>query len=611
MKTQIQILKQCLSLLSKSASNKIYLVLVVQILLGILDLIGVVILGILGSIVVNGINLGIPGNRVKIFLELLNLQDNDLMFQVLILSLISISLLVGKTFLSLYFTKRILFFLALQGAQLSVETTRRFFRLPLGKINQRNNQEIIYSLTAGMNVVTVGVIGAAILLISDITLLLILFLGLCFVDPIIASTSIAMFLSIGYLLYLNLNKKAHALGLRQSELHIESQNLINQVLISYREIVVKNRKNFFMKKVQSAREGLSKATASLAFQQNISKFVLEISILIGTMVIAGIQFALQAGSHALVVLSIFLAASTRIAPAVMRVQQGMVQIKGNVGTAKPSLDLISELANSDNLMADIAEDSRLFENFNHEGFDPELELVNVSFKYPNSNLVLLANTNLKIKRGSLVAILGDSGEGKSTLADLMLGVIEPSEGYVQVSGISPREAINRWPGAIAYVPQEVPIYDGTIKDNICFGYDFLSDFQKRIYECLELSSLSDFVASLPKNIDTEVGDRGTSLSGGQKQRLGIARALFTNPRLILFDESTSSLDGKTESLITDSISSLRGNSTVIIIAHRLATIRNADLVIYLKNHKVDFVGSFEKLRESRIEFDLQARVMGL
>jgi len=211
----------------------------------------------------------------------------------------------------------------------------------------------------------------------------------------------------------------------------------------------------------------------------------------------------------------------------------------------------------------------------------------------------------------IVYITGASGSGKTTLADLMLGLLEPSTGKVLISGLKPSEAIRKWPGAIAYVPQEVTIFNGTIRENITLGFDEWNESDVKIARAIELASLGDVVSELPDGLESQVGDRGTSLSGGQRQRIGIARALFTNPRLLVMDEATSSLDGLTESVISNNISRLHGKVTVVLIAHRLSTVRNADNVVYLRNGKIVATGNFDAVRKAVPDFDKQAKLMGL
>jgi ATP-binding cassette subfamily C protein len=211
----------------------------------------------------------------------------------------------------------------------------------------------------------------------------------------------------------------------------------------------------------------------------------------------------------------------------------------------------------------------------------------------------------------LVAITGSSGAGKTTLVDLLLGVHTPTSGDIYIAGLSPLDAFRKWPGATAYVPQDTIIVNGNIWENIALGFDYDPEHEKYVREALKLSNLEDYVQSLPEGLFTKVGDRGHKLSGGQRQRLGIARALFTKPKLLVLDEATSSLDAQTEDNIAKAINKAKENSLVIVVAHRLATVRRADLVIYLENGQVKAQGSFDEVRKLVPDFDSQAQLMGL
>jgi ABC-type multidrug transport system fused ATPase/permease subunit len=210
-----------------------------------------------------------------------------------------------------------------------------------------------------------------------------------------------------------------------------------------------------------------------------------------------------------------------------------------------------------------------------------------------------------------VALVGSSGAGKTTLIDVLLGVLPASKGQVLISGLEPTETFSQWPGAVAYVPQNVYVANSSIKRNVILGYlDSMVD-ESLIWTALEAADLSDYVKSLPNGLDTEVGENGSSLSGGQRQRLGIARALLTKPKLIVLDEATSSLDGESEAAITESFLRLPGDTTVITIAHRLSTVRTADIVLYMSEGAIKASGTFEEVRLAVKDFDSQARLMGL
>ncbi len=247
----------------------------------------------------------------------------------------------------------------------------------------------------------------------------------------------------------------------------------------------------------------------------------------------------------------------------------------------------------------------------HEGFVGEISLENVCLKYPSKTSESLTEINLNIPRASFIALVGPSGAGKTSLADVILGVIKPTKGQVLLSGLEPESAIREWPGAIAYVPQDISIVGGTIRENIALGYEDHEMRDDLIWEALGKAQLDDLVNSFPRKLDESVGDRGTKLSGGQRQRLGIARALYTNPNVIVFDEATSALDAETEANLSETINGLRGGITIIMIAHRLSTIRNADIVVYLEDGQIVTQGSFDEVRARVPAFDRQAVLMGL
>jgi ABC-type multidrug transport system fused ATPase/permease subunit len=207
--------------------------------------------------------------------------------------------------------------------------------------------------------------------------------------------------------------------------------------------------------------------------------------------------------------------------------------------------------------------------------------------------------------------VGSTGAGKSTLADVILGVISPQAGSVDISGVPPRVAIERWPGAISYVPQAVALVAGTVRENVALGMpdDAISD--DLVWEALRRAHLADFLSESREGLDTTIGERGFRLSGGQRQRLGIARALYTRPRLLVLDEATSALDAETEQAIIRTLEDLEGEVTTITVAHRLATVRNADQVVYLEGGRIVARGTFEQVRAQVTDFDRAAALLGL
>lgn len=591
---------------SRTEKIRYFQVIFIQIVLGLLDVAGVLLIGLLGSLAVSGVSNGQPGDRVSKFLQLAQLEGQSLQFQVAVMGFTAAGLLTFKTLFSLYFTRKTLFFLSRRAAHLSSLLTSKLLALSLLRVQARSVQETIYSLTAGVTTITVGILGSAAGIITDISLLLILTTGLFLVDSLIAVTTLCIFVLLGILLYKIMQVRVKHLGNIQARVSIASNEKLSEVLYSYRELVVRNRRNYYARKIGELRMSLANVMAANTFYQNISKYVMELAMVFGALIISAIQFSTQTAGHSIAVLAIFLAASTRIAPAVLRVQQGALSIRGSIATAKPTLALIEELG-AEPLLEGIEDPLVL----SHEGFHSNIEIENLSFTYPGKELPAVDKVNLKIVEGSIVALVGASGVGKTTLVDLLLGVLEPDDGKILISNVGPIEAIRTWPGAISYVPQDIVAINGTIRENVSMGYSVESASDNLVKDALRIAQLESFIETLPNGIDTYVGDRGTRISGGQRQRLGIARAMFTNPRLLILDEATSSLDGETESNISDAIQNMRGRVTVLMIAHRLSTVRNADLVVYMDAGKVVATGNFHDVRTQVADFDRQAKLMGL
>jgi len=595
-----------LKILGKKDEKKLKFILLAQMFIGVLELFALTLVALLGTVAINGVTTGKPNSKIADTFQIIGVTLNSFQKQVAVLGLIAAIFMVGRSFASMLMQRKTLFFLSSRSARISTNLMSKLLSTSILTLRERSTQETVYSLTNGVSKILIGTLATAIGVIVDISLLTIISITLLFLDPVIAVSTFLMFSLIGYILHKFMNTRAGKLGEDFASLSIQSNSKILEALSFYREAVIRNRRGYYSQEIELARKGFSTTEAEISFLPVTSKYIIEISLVIGGLLICALQFIYKDASQAIISLMVFLAAGTRIAPAVLRIQQGAVQVTTSISAAEPTFDLITRL-NGINAISE----KLLPLDINHVNFKPKIEINNLSLKYPGTDKYALKSLNLTFTSGKFIAIVGPSGAGKTTLADCILGIIDPTDGDIKVSSLSPIDAINKWPGAFGYVPQDVVILDGSIKENIGIGFSYNEIRDDLVKDTLRISVLEDFVKQLPNGIETQVGEQGAKLSGGQRQRLGIARAMYTKPKLLVLDEATSSLDGQTEFEIARSIQAINSDVTVIMIAHRLSTIKNADQVVYLEDGKIISIGTFEEVRKNVPNFEKQALLMGL
>jgi ABC-type multidrug transport system fused ATPase/permease subunit len=599
-------IKRVLLLLEKKDRLKLILVLIANTFLAFLDLFGVALIGVTSAILIRGLQGLTAGDQVSRFLETLKLDGLPQRNLLILLGCTAVFFFIIKTILSVYFLRRTLRYMSIRNAQISSSLVSKMLNRPVEKIFSKSIQHQIYSVTNGVESLVSGAITNLVVIASDLVLLLVILIGLMLVDPVTSIGTFFVFTGIGFLLYFLLHKRVEILNSKNAYASIYFRQKVSEGINSFRDLFIKGGREFYVNEIRKTKMKLAGYDAEIKFLPNISKYTIEISVILGIAVVAGIQFYLFDSNRAIAVISVFLAASTRIAPAIIRLQQNVITVKASLSGAKPTFELIDELNGVKEL-----EKIETLVTTNHKDFSPRVNLKNLEFTYADAINDTIQDISLEISEGKFIAFVGPSGGGKSTLVDLVLGLLAPSSGSITISGLTPVVTIKKWPGSIGYVPQDVFIENSTVKENICLGFNPELVADDLVWQALELADLSEFVKGLDGQLSYRISDAGKNLSGGQRQRLGIARALLTKPKIVIFDEATSALDAETENRVSESILKLTGECTVIFIAHRLSVVRSADMIYYIDKGRVVNQGTFEELRSINADFNNQAKFMGI
>jgi ABC-type multidrug transport system fused ATPase/permease subunit len=613
-----QAIRASLRLLSQRDRRLLALITVAQMSTAFLDLLGILLIGLVTALSLS-IMSSIPQPAiVQSTLDTLGLNQVDPVTVALVLAGVGGFLLIAKSVLNMVLTRRILRFLANRQALVSGRLAAGLLSRPLLQVQQRSSQETVYTLTGGVSAATLVILGQGTIALSEITLLVVLAIGMLAISPVVTVFTIVFFLIISFTLQKVLAARAGRIGERSAHISIQGIATVQEALRTYREAVVSQRRGLYVQRFQDLCWKGAVNQTELQFVGLIPKYVLEIALVFGAGLLAVSQLLTRDLSAAVAIIAVFLAAGSRIVPSVLRLQGAAITIRSAAGQAAPTYELARELDLA-NLSSATAESFgsidpttiRTLLQKGHQGFDASILISDVDLSYPGTSTPALAAVSLTLPAGSSLALVGPTGAGKSTLADVILGVLIPDSGAALIGGLTPAEALAAWPGAVAYVPQDVAMANGTVRENVALGLPVEIIDDDWVWDALNRAHLGEFLRDSREGLDTVIGENGIKLSGGQRQRLGIARALYTRPKLLVLDEATSALDAETEQAIAKTLQELEGNVTTVTIAHRLATIRHCDLVVYLEGGRAQAQGSFSEVRALAPQFDRQAQLLGL
>ena len=438
---------------------------------------------------------------------------------------------------------------------------------------QKNSSELIRSVNSD-TAQFYELLSNVFLVISNGLVAICLVIYLAIINWVMMFTVLVLLGACAGTIFLKISKKTRAFGLKNQEMAATLYRMLQQSFEGIKEIKVLNREDYFINEYSSTYYENANITRKYNLANLLPKYLIETVCVMAILGFLAINILVNGNyMDTIPQLAVFAVAAFRLLPSV----NALYAYSNTIVYNRASVDLIYR---------DLKETEKLEKNRRAEhdavtskvSFQRAIELKNVTFRYENMSEDVLKNVSLTIQKGQSVALIGPSGGGKTTLADILLGVLQPTEGQVLVDDMDIQTDIGAWTNNVGYIPQVIYLLDDTIRNNVAFGISPDEIDDNRVWRAIEEAQLKEFVTKLDKGLDTAVGERGARISGGQRQRIGIARALYSNPQILVFDEATSALDNETEHEVMRAIDSLHGTKTIFMIAHRLTTIQNCDVV---------------------------------
>lgn len=468
---------------------------------------------------------------------------------------------------------------------------------------KRNSAELVRLADVGIANTTTGLLLPAAQLPTEVVTFTSVLLVLLVAEPVTALIALVYLSLIALLMYLVISKRAVVAGRVSRDYSFRVARLMTEMVAALKEITLRDKGGAVADVVRHHRRFTTRSRANLQFLNAVPKFVTETGLIGGFALVGGAAYATGGPSAAFSAVALFAVAGFRMVPSVNRFQGIITQTSAT-------------LPHANAVIRDIKDAERYRAHAEQLGTEPlereprRLTLRNVTFTYPGADAAAVTGVDLDVPMGSSLALVGASGAGKSTLVDLILGLLLPSRGSITVDGKPLRDVLAAWRSRVGYVPQDVSLFDASVAQNVALTWE--DDFDEvRVREALERAQLLDVVEARPGGIHARVGERGMALSGGQRQRLGIARALYTDPLVLVLDEATSALDTVTEQRVAAAIAELHGDVTVISVAHRLSTVRHSDQVCFMRGGTIVSRGTFEELVAAEPDFAAQAHLAGL
>jgi ABC-type multidrug transport system fused ATPase/permease subunit len=571
-------------------------------IVALLDLTGILSIGFLATSMAIFITEGSDPNRV---LEIGSLSIPAISAQSLpVISGLILLLFSSKAVFSILLTRQLAHFLARIEARAARVIANNAFGRGIEGARLNSREEILFAVQNGSPSAFNNVLNSIGTLSSEGFLFILVLTAFAIVNPAIALGAVLYFGLIGFLIQFFIGRVMHRTGIILTESTVEANGVLSDLGDVLREATIQGRRGYFYNRIFQSRLKTSGSFATQFVMTGMPRYIVETSLIIAIAIFVIIQaFSGDIASSAATI-GIFLSGGLRLTSSLLPLQSALLIIKQAVPPATRALDLleVEEDSSEENISTYLMEESR----------GPlSVQIENLSFQYKGSFSKTLSNIDFQIPAGSQAAFIGVSGAGKSTLADLILGLLEPSAGKVSIDGVNPIELVAKYPGLLGYVPQKPGMISGTIAQNIALGVEPADINQGWLHDAISAAHLSDFIDSLPDGLETDLGKRKDELSGGQLQRIGLARALYSRPKLLVMDEATSALDAESESRINMALDEVRGKVTVILVAHRLNTIQRSNIVFLVENGRVVASGTFQELLKSNKTVQNLAALMAI
>jgi ATP-binding cassette subfamily B protein len=527
----------------------------------------------------------LSNHLIQLIVNLLGFQSSGQAIIFLIIVFSFFAFLSGSIRLFLLmFSNRVSF---AAGADLSIAIYEKTLYQPYMVHISRNTSEIINAILNKTNLIIYNVILPILTMMSNIIMLLAIVFVLIYVDPLVCLVTLVLFGSI----YIIIARQTKNKKIKNSYVIASQSNKIlkflQEGLGGIRDVLIDGSQHMYLKKYRQSDLILRNAQASNQFASQAPRYIMESFGMILIALLAFYLFSREGGQKsALPSLGIMALGAQRLLPLMQQAYTAWSSIQGSFHSLQDTLDLLDQNLPSDSV---IGEESVV-------NFFKNIELKSVGFTYSTASSHVFSNLNLTIKKGDRIGLIGVTGSGKSTFVDILMGLLEPTSGVMTVDdNLINHKNVRAWQKHIAHVPQTIFIADTSIAENIAFGVESKDIDWDRVRLSAENAQLKDVVANLPDGFNTILGERGIRLSGGQRQRIGIARAFYKNVDIFVFDEATSALDNQTEDLLMKAIDSLGSNITIIMIAHRLTTLKKCTKIIEFSEGKIVELDSYENM----------------